>query len=166
MDQEIYRAAIITASDKGSVGERQDRSGPRVREMLESLGIEVVKTWIVPDEEDQIAALLREGSDDLKVDLIVTTGGTGLSPRDVTPQATKSVLDYEVPAIAEAMRAEGLKHTPRAMLSGGIVGVRKFTLIINLPGSEKAVSENLGAFLPVLEHALETMRDAAKDCGG
>jgi len=164
MSETVYRAAIITASDKGSVGAREDTSGPKVRAMLEGMGVVIEKTWIVPDEQDQIAACLCEACDELKVDLVVTTGGTGLSPRDVTPQATKSVIDYEIPAIAQAMYAEGLRHTPRAMLSRGIVGVRRFTIIINLPGSEKAVSENLGVFLPVLEHALETMRDAAQDC--
>jgi len=162
----MFRAAVITASDKGSVGAREDSSGPKVCEMLESIGISIAKTWVVADEKNQIADLLCEATDEMKVDLVVTTGGTGLSPRDTTPQATQMVLDYEVPGIAEAMRAEGMKQTPRAMLSRGVVGVRGFTLIINLPGSVKAVSENLGAVLPALEHALETLRNAANDCGG
>ncbi|MCL2498259.1 MAG: MogA/MoaB family molybdenum cofactor biosynthesis protein [Symbiobacteriaceae bacterium] len=164
MEQLVFRAGVITASDKGSVGFREDRSGPRIKEMLESIGMEVVLSRIVPDEVEEIAALLREAADDLRLDLVVTTGGTGLTPRDITPQATRMVIDYEVPGMAEAMRAEGLKYTPRAMLSRGIVGVRRFTLVVNLPGSEKAVSENLAVLLPVLDHALAMLRNASADC--
>jgi len=161
----MYRAAIITCSDKGSVGEREDLSGPRIGEILQGLGIEVAKTWIVADLEDEIAALLIEACDLHAVNLVVTTGGTGLTPRDVTPEATKRVIDYEVPGMAEAMRHAGMSFTPKAMLSRAVVGVRGFTLIVNLPGSTKAVEENLEVLLPVLPHALELLRGSSEDCG-
>lgn len=149
-----YTAAVITVSDLGSRGLRQDTSGPAVRAMLEDAGFAVTFTAIVPDEKDQISALLRECADEKKVDLVVTTGGTGLSPRDVTPEATLAVLEREIRAIPVAMWVEGLKSTPRAMLSRAVAGTRGNTLILNVPGSEKAARENLGAVVGTLEHAM------------
>ncbi len=149
-----YTAAVITVSDLGSRGLRQDTSGPAVRAMLEDAGFAVTFAAIVPDEKDQISALLRECADEKKVDLVVTTGGTGLSPRDVTPEATLAVLEREIRAIPVAMWVEGLKSTPRAMLSRAVAGTRGNTLILNVPGSEKAARENLGAVVGTLEHAM------------
>lgn len=149
-----YTAAVITVSDFGSRGLRQDTSGPAIRAMLEEAGFAVTFTAIVPDEKEQISALLCECADEKKVDLIVTTGGTGLSPRDVTPEATLAVLEREIRAIPVAMWVEGLKSTPRAMLSRAVAGTRGNTLILNVPGSEKAARENLGAVVGTLEHAM------------
>ncbi len=149
-----YTAAVITVSDLGSRGLRQDTSGPAVRAMLEDAGFTVTFTAVVPDEKEQISALLRECADEKKVDLVVTTGGTGLSPRDVTPEATLAVLEREIRAIPVAMWVEGLKSTPRAMLSRAVAGTRGNTLILNVPGSEKAARENLGAVVGTLEHAM------------
>ena len=149
-----YTAAVITVSDLGSQGLRQDTSGPAVRAMLGDAGFAVTFTAIVPDEKEKISALLRECADEKKVDLVVTTGGTGLSPRDVTPEATLAVLECEIRAIPVAMWVEGLKSTPRAMLSRAVAGTRGNTLILNVPGSEKAARENLGAVVGTLEHAM------------
>ncbi len=149
-----YTAAVITVSDLGSRGLRQDTSGPAVKAMLEEAGFSVTYTAIVPDEREQISAALRECADDRRIDLIITTGGTGLSPRDVTPEATLAVLEREIRAIPVAMWMEGLKITPRAMLSRAVAGTRGNSLIINLPGSEKAARENLSAVAGALEHAL------------
>ena len=149
-----YTAAVITVSDLGSRGQRVDTSGPAVVKMLEEAGYRVVHTQIVPDEQAEISAVLKKCADELHADLIVTTGGTGLSPRDVTPEATLAVLEREIRAIPVAMWVEGLKVTPRAMLSRAVAGTRGTSLIVNLPGSEKAARENLGAALPALEHAL------------
>jgi len=160
----LYKIAVITVSDKGSRGERKDESGPAICEMIESLG-EVVSCHMVPDELDLIQELMINLSDIEKVDLILTTGGTGLSPRDNTPEATLAVIERAVPGLAEAMRMESLKKTNRAMLSRAIAGVRRSTLIINLPGSVKAVRECLGVILPVLPHGLEILSGKAGDCG-
>ena len=149
-----YTAAVITVSDLGSKGLRVDTSGPAVQEMLKQAGYEIVRAEIVPDERDTIAALLRACADETKANLIITTGGTGLSPRDVTPEATLDVLEREIRAVPVAMWVEGLKVTPRAMLSRAVAGTRGSSLIVNLPGSEKAARENLSAVLPALEHAL------------
>ena len=149
-----YTAAVITVSDLGSRGLRQDTSGPAVCAMLENAGFAVSYTAIVPDEKEQISALLCECADERKLDLVVTTGGTGLSPRDVTPEATLAVLDREIRAIPVAMWVEGLKSTKRAMLSRAVAGTRGHTLILNLPGSEKAARENLAAVADTLEHAM------------
>ena len=149
-----YTAAVITVSDFGSRGLRQDTSGPAIRAMLEEAGFAVTFTAIVPDGKEQISALLCECADEKKVDLIVTTGGTGLSPRDVTPEATLAVLEREIRAIPVAMWVEGLKSTPRAMLSRAVAGTRGTSLILNLPGSEKAAKENLSAVIGALEHAM------------
>jgi molybdenum cofactor synthesis domain-containing protein len=154
-----YKLGILTSSDKGSQGERKDTSGATIRELLSPIA-EAAAYEVVPDEVDVIADRLRRWADELALDVIVTTGGTGLSPRDVTPEATLSVIERVVPGMAEAMRREGLRHTPMAMLSRAVVGVRGRTLIVNLPGSEKAVRENLEVLLPVLPHALEMLRES------
>lgn len=149
-----YTAAVITVSDMGSRGLRQDTSGPAVRAMLEEAGFSVAHTAILPDEMEQISAELRNCADRRRIDLIVTTGGTGLSPRDVTPEATRAVLEREIPAIPVAMWMEGLKVAPRAMLSRAVAGIRGSSLLLNLPGSEKTARENLAAVIEALEHGL------------
>lgn len=149
-----YTAAVITVSDLGSRGLREDTSGPAVRAMLEEAGFSVVHTAVVPDEIAGIRAALCACADEKRIDLIVTTGGTGLSPRDVTPEATLSVIEREIRAIPVAMWIEGLKHTPRAMLSRAVAGTRGSSLILNLPGSERAARENLSAVVGALEHAM------------
>ena len=153
----MMNIGILTISDKGSKGQRQDKSGEAIRDMVASIG-KVVKYEIVPDEKDIIAAVLRDWADSGKVDVILTTGGTGLSKRDVTPEATLSVIDREVPGIAEAMRAKSLEKTPMAMLSRAVAGQRGQCLIINLPGSTKAVRECLEVILPALPHAVEIIK--------
>jgi molybdenum cofactor synthesis domain-containing protein len=156
-------AAVLTISDKGAVGERVDEGGPAVCELLRGIGAEVLYTEIIPDEKELIKARLIEMSQ--KVDLVITTGGTGLSPRDVTPEATLEVIDKEVPGIGETMRAEGLKATRRSMLSRATAGIRGRALIVNLPGSVKAVRENLSVILDVLPHAIEKIKGETSDCG-
>lgn len=157
----MIAAAVLTLSDKGSRGERADASGPAIGEMLK--GIAEVKFYdILPDERHLIREKLLEYSG--KVDLILTTGGTGLSPRDVTPEATLDVIDREVPGFAEAMRMEGLKKTRTAMLSRAVAGVRGQTLIINLPGSPKAVRENLETIIDALPHAIEKIKGSPAEC--
>ena len=149
-----YTAAVITVSDLGSQGKRVDTSGPAVCKMLEDAGFRVTHTAIVPDEQAEIQKALISCADELHANLIVTTGGTGLSPRDVTPEATLAVLDREIRAIPVAMWVEGLKVTPRAMLSRAVAGTRGSSLILNLPGSEKAAKENLSAVIGAVEHAM------------
>ena len=156
-------AAVLTVSDRSSRGERADKSGPVIEEVLQSIDAEIKEYRIVPDEQDIIARTLREFSDDLGVDLIVTTGGTGLAPRDVTPEATLEVIHKRVPGFEEAMRAESIRITPHGMLSRAVAGVRRRTLIINLPGSPKAVKETLSVVLPALPHAVELIRDTVAD---
>ncbi|EFK06268.1 molybdenum cofactor synthesis domain protein [delta proteobacterium NaphS2] len=158
------RAGVLTISTKGAAGLRDDESGDRIRQMLENHGINVLKRHIVPDQLGAIADTLVAWVDQERLPLIVTTGGTGLSPNDVTPQAMETVIDFQVPGMAEAMRAESLKKTPHAMISRAMVGVRKASLIINLPGSPKGVGENLSVVLPALNHALAKLGGDTSDC--
>lgn len=157
------RVGVLTISDKGSRGERVDTSGPAISQAVTAIDAEVQLYEIVPDDRETIAEYLRSWSDDDHVDVIFTTGGTGLTPRDVTVDATLDAVEHLIPGIAEAMRNEGLKHTPMSMLSRAVAGVRRQTLIINLPGSEKAVRENIGVVLPVLQHAVDSIRGRTGD---
>ena len=160
-----YTAAVITVSDKGFRGDRIDTSGPAIRTMLEEQGIRVCYTTIVPDESEMIQAELMKCADELKVSLVLTTGGTGFSPRDITPEATLAVVERPTPGIPEAMRAESMKITPRGCLSRSAAGIRSRTLIINLPGSEKAAKENLHAVLPAVAHGLDMLASSGSaDC--
>ena len=159
----MYQVGILTLSDKGSCGEREDESGPLLAEMVSGIA-NVVCYQVVGDDQEKIVQLLKDWVDDLHLDFILTTGGTGLSPRDVTPQATEAVLDYQVSGMAEAMRASSLSKTPRAMLSRALVGVRRQTLIINLPGSPRAARENFEVLLPVIPHALAKLLGDPADC--
>ena len=158
----MITAAVLTLSDKGSKGEREDLAGPLIREMLAEIDATVKYYAVIPDERGLITERLIEYSN--KVDLVITTGGTGLSPRDVTPEATREVIDREIPGIAEAMRWAGLEKTKRAMLSRAVAGVRGKTLIINLPGSPKAVREGLEAVMDVIPHAIEKISGSTEDC--
>lgn len=159
----VLTAAVLTVSDAGSRGERLDTAGPAAADLLASIGFTVTHTAMLPDEPDQLAAQMCEWADVVGVGVIVTCGGTGLTPRDRTPEATAAVLDYRVDGLAEAMRAEGRVSTPMAMLSRGLAGVRGGTLIVNLPGSERGTRENLTTVLPVLRHAVESLTGTAAD---
>ncbi|MBW1669453.1 MAG: MogA/MoaB family molybdenum cofactor biosynthesis protein [Deltaproteobacteria bacterium] len=161
---EVFTAGILTISDKASAGKRQDSSGKVAARMLEKEGFSVVKQMIVPDSIDRIRDTLLEWVDRERLALIVTSGGTGLSPTDVTPQAMKKVIDYQVPGIAESMRAASLKKTPHAMLSRAMAGVRGSSLIINLPGSPGGVEDNLAVVLPALKHALSKLAGDTSEC--
>lgn len=158
------KAAILTISDKGSRGERVDTSGPSLAAWLRERGLEVVHTEIVPDEEEQIAQALMHLADHEKAELILTTGGTGVSPRDVTPDATLRVAEKVLPGFGEAMRAAGREKLPTAMISRAVAGIRKRTLIINLPGSPTGAIESLTAVWPAVPHAIEKLQGDAKDC--
>lgn len=160
----MYRIGIITVSDKGARGERVDKSGPAIREMVESLG-EVTSYMVVPDELDLLKEAMIGMSDKEKLDLVFTSGGTGFSSRDNTPEATLAVISKQAPGLAEAMRADSLKRTNRAMLSRAVAGIRKGTLIINLPGSVKAVRECLEVIMPALPHGLEILTGRGGECG-
>jgi molybdenum cofactor synthesis domain-containing protein len=160
----LITAGVITLSDKGSRGERVDLSGPEVTRMLKEIGIETTCYEVVPDEADVIEKKLIEFVDDRKLDLVITTGGTGVSPRDVTPEATLRIIDREIPGMAEAMRRESMLKTPHAMISRALAGIRKTTLIINLPGSPRGVRENLAVILPTLKHAIEKIKGDQSDC--
>jgi molybdopterin adenylyltransferase len=159
-----FKAGVLTISDKGSRGERVDESGKAAAEMLKDAGFDLKQTKIVPDNIRQIADTLIEWADKENLSLIVTSGGTGLSPTDLTPQAMKEVIQYEVPGIAEAMRAESLHKTRHAMLSRAIAGVRGRCLIINLPGSPGGVRENLRVVIPALKHGLSKLAGDPSDC--
>ena len=158
------KVGILTVSDKGARGEREDRSGPAVREMIETAGGEIARTRIVPADREEIRAALIAWSDE-GLDLILTTGGTGFSARDWTPEATKSVIERETPGLPEAMRRAGAEKTPTAMLSRAAAGIRGSTLIVNLPGSEKAVRECLAAILPALPHGIDILKGVSSECG-
>ena len=160
----MKRAAIITSSDKGYRGEREDLSGPAIREILEREGYQVVSMDILPDDREMLSGRMAEIADDGLADLILTTGGTGFSPRDVMPEATEDVIDRRVPGIPEAIRAYSMTITKRAMLSRASAGIRRKTLIINLPGSPKAVQESLEFIIDTLEHGLEILTGEASDC--
>lgn len=160
-----YTAAVITVSDKGARGERIDTSGPSLCTILKAKGYEVVYTCIIPDDMEIIEKELKKCADELKVHLVLTTGGTGFSPRDITPEATLRVVERQTPGIAELMRYESMKITPRGCLSRSAAGIRGGTLIINLPGSEKASKENLMAVIDVLPHGLDMLRsNGSADC--
>ena len=160
----MFQAAVLTVSDRSFRGERPDEGGPLVAGLLEGAGFSVVRTAVVPDEQGQIEDTLREISDSGMVQLLVTTGGTGFSPRDVTPEATLAVCQRMTPGIPEAMRYASMRVTSRAMLSRAQAGIRGGTLIVNLPGSPKAARENLEAVLPALSHGLEMLSGRPADC--
>jgi molybdopterin adenylyltransferase len=160
----LIKVGIITASDKSAAGAREDQSGPLIRRMLEPLAADIVEAAVLPDEQAEIESKLREMSDCLEIDLILTTGGTGLGPRDVTPDATLAVIDTPVPGLPEAMRQVSLAKTPHAMLSRAAAGIRGRTLIVNLPGSPRAVGECLKVILPAIPHAIEVLRGKADEC--
>ena len=160
----LPQALVITLSDTAAAGGREDLSGPEAARILTEAGFDVRPVEVLPDNRASIEKRLRLASDE-KIPLVVTTGGTGLSPRDVTPEATLAVIERPIPGIAELMRVEGFKSTPRAALSRAVAGLRQSTLIINLPGSVKGVRECLGAVRPVLAHAIETIRQSSLGCG-
>ena len=160
----MFQAAVLTVSDRSFRGERPDGGGPLVAQLLEGAGYEIAETVIVPDEQDQIEAALRKLCDEAGVALVVTTGGTGFSPRDVTPEATVAVCQRLTPGIPEARRYASMQVTPRGMLSRAAAGIRGKTLIVNLPGSPKAAKENLEAVLPTLAHGLEMLTGGPADC--
>ena len=163
---EKFNAAILTISDRGSRGERQDLSGPALKEKLVKTGdFTVLREQIVSDEPAEIETVLKQWSDKEQVDLILTTGGTGFSPRDLAPEATTAVIERPAPGFAEAMRAESMKITRHAMISRAVSGIRKSTLIINFPGSPKAARECLEIVLPALSHALQKLAGDPSDCG-
>jgi molybdopterin adenylyltransferase len=154
----MFKLGIITISDKASQGKRADKSGPTIKESFAPLDCELVRYEVIPDEKDIIAKKLAQWADEGNMDIILTTGGTGLAPRDVTPEATLSIVDKEVPGLAEMMRVKSFAITPNAMLSRAVAGMRKECLIINLPGSPKAVAECLEVIMPVLSHAVDVIK--------
>ena len=160
------RATVVTLSDKASAGQRPDASGPVLRELLEALGAKVGEPMVLSDDQAAIEQTLAAIADSAEVDLILTTGGTGLAPRDRTPEATVAVADRPAPGFAEAIRAQSLKVTPHAMLSRAVAAVRGKTLIINLSGSPRACREQFAVIAPALEHAVETLRGEASECAG
>jgi molybdopterin adenylyltransferase len=155
---EPIRAAVVTVSDKGYAGEREDASGPLLANLLRKMGAEVVSQTVVPDEQAQIEAILVELADEVQVDLVVTTGGTGPAPRDVTPEATQAVVERHMPGLAEVLRSEGYRKTPMAVISRGVSGIRGGTLFVNLPGSPRAVREGMETLTPILPHAIKMLR--------
>ena len=161
----MIRTAVITLSDKGALGERADDSGRVVQELVRSIGGRIDSYEVLPDERSIISKTLVRLADSGAIDLIITTGGTGVAPRDVTPEATRDVIDRELPGMAEAMRAESLKKTTHAIISRALAGIRGRTLIVNLPGSPRAARENLTVILPALPHALDKIKGDPSDCG-
>lgn len=160
-----YTAAVITVSDKGYIGQREDTSGPNLCRILKEKGYELVYTGLVPDDSEMIQAELIKCCDELKINLILTTGGTGFSPRDITPEATMAVVERPTPGIPEAMRAESMRITPKGCLSRSAAGIRKQSLIINLPGSKKASEENILAVIGAVDHGLEMLLGSGSaDC--
>ncbi|MEG0018042.1 MAG: MogA/MoaB family molybdenum cofactor biosynthesis protein [Hydrogenoanaerobacterium sp.] len=160
----MYRVAVVTLSDKGYAGEREDKSGELIREIMQNAGYEPVCYTLLPDDRALISEELRRICDNDIADLILTTGGTGFSARDITPEATQDIIERAVPGIPEAMRYASLRITPYAMLSRGTAGIRKKTLVVNLPGSPKAVRENLACALPAFGHGLAVLRGEASEC--
>jgi molybdenum cofactor synthesis domain-containing protein len=155
---ESIRAAVVTISDKGYTGQREDVSGPVLTDLVRQMGAEVVRQAIIPDERDEIVGLLVTLADEMALDLVITTGGTGVTPRDVTPEATKAVVEREMPGLAEILRFEGYQRTPLAVISRGVAGIRGRTLIVNLPGSPRAVQEGMETLSPILPHAVRMIR--------
>jgi molybdopterin adenylyltransferase len=155
---EIIRVGVVTVSDKGYAGEREDASGPLLADLLRKMGAEVVSQAIVPDERGLIERTLTALADEAHVELVLTTGGTGPAPRDVTPEATRAVIEREMPGLAEALRFEGFRKTPLAVISRGVAGIRGRTLIVNLPGSPRAVREGMETLAPILPHAIKMLR--------
>ena len=160
----MISCGVITISDKGSRGERQDLSGKEIIRTLEERGFSIADYCIIPDEKEIIKKTLLEYADKRKIDIVITTGGTGVGPRDVTPDATVEVIDRNIPGIAEAMRMESMKKTPHAMISRAVTGIRGESLIINLPGSPRGASENLAVILPALKHTVEKIKGDPSDC--
>lgn len=163
-EEKSFKAAVITVSDKGARGERVDESGPAAKEMLEEAGYEVVETLIIPDEPEELKTELIRLADEVRADLVVTSGGTGFSMRDQTPEATLAVAERLAPGIAEAIRYQSMAVTNRAMLSRGVSVIRRQTVIVNLPGSPKAVRESLGYILDSLDHGIRILRGSASEC--
>jgi molybdenum cofactor synthesis domain-containing protein len=161
---EHFSCAVLTMSDKGSRGEREDESGPMLQDLLRQEGYQLRAYRIVPDQIEAIAATLMEWVDQDGIDLILTTGGTGVSPTDLTPEAMRKVIEKEIPGMAEAMRAASLLKTPHAVLSRSMAGIRGTSLIINLPGSKRAAMENIAVLLPALPHALDKIKGSTSDC--
>ncbi len=158
------RAAVLTVSDRSAAGLREDAAGPALADYLRDRGIEVIAVRIVPDTIEEIASAIRQWADEETADLILTTGGTGVAPRDVTPEATLEVTERIIPGMAEAMRAESLKKTPHAMISRAVAGIRHRSLIVNLPGSPKGAVENLEAVMPAVEHAVAKIQGDPSEC--
>ncbi len=155
---ESIRAAIVTVSDRGYTGQREDVSGPLLADLVRQMGAEVARQAIVPDERDEIVALLVSLADEMALDLVITTGGTGVTPRDVTPEATQAVVEREMPGLAEVLRFEGYRQTPLAVISRGVAGIRGKTLIVNLPGNPRAVRQGMETLSPILPHAVQMIR--------
>jgi len=159
------QAAVVTVSDKGYAGEREDVSGPLLADLLRKMGAEIVSQTIVPDKRAEIERMLMLLADEAQVDLVVTTGGTGPAPRDVTPEATQAIIEREVPGLAEVLRFEGYRKTPLAVISRGVAGIRGQTLFVNLPGSPRAVREGMETLTPILPHAIKMLRGVHTEHG-
>lgn len=164
MSDKTYNVAVLTSSDKGHKGERVDESGPYICKKLMENNYQIIDTIILPDEEQLLSKQMKEWCESGTIDLILTTGGTGFSPRDCMPEATMNIIERNVPGIPEAIRIKSLEITPRAMLSRAVAGICHKTLIINLPGSKKAVSEALEIILPILRHGLDILTSEEADC--